>query len=232
MSHIYTIRPGDSLVNIAYENGLLVEALWIHADNAALRAKRPDRNILMPGDKVAIFDRQVMHVAAATGQRHRFRLKDVPHNFSIQLFDNTVARRHQAYKLMVRGDGFTASRDGVTDGQGVLTARIPPRSVTARLSIDNGESTPLELDILFGSLDPVEELSGVQKRLANLGYNCPVDGVMGAVTRQAIEAFQRRFSLPLTGKADSPTQERLRQMNEEISSFPPAANSAPAENPG
>lgn len=221
MPRMYSIQAGDNLANIAYENGLLVETLWMHPDNEALRSKRPDKAILMPGDLLAIPDKEISTVEGVTGKRHRFRLKDVPHLFSIQLFDNEAPRRLQAYKLTVRGPGFSAKRDGTTDDLGVVTAYIPPRSVQGRLSIDDGQSTPLELDIKFGTLDPVEELSGVQKRLANLGFHCPTDGQPSEASNRAIEAFQRRFSLAPTGEIDAATRRRLRDMNEEISAFPP-----------
>jgi N-acetylmuramoyl-L-alanine amidase len=231
MSRSYVIRPGDSLANIAYENGLLVETLWLHPDNAALRERRPDRNILMPGDVLAIPAKRVGRIEAATGQRHRFRLKDVPHQFRLQLFDNEIPRRRQAYKLTVRGAGFTAQRDGTTDERGVLSTYIPPRARDARLSIDATQGSPLELDILFGSLDPVEELSGVQKRLANLGFACPVDGRMSGQTRHALESFQQRFALAVTGEADEATRQRLRDMNEGVSKFPPPVNNDGAARP-
>lgn len=221
MTRSYSIQAGDSLANIAYENGLLAEPLWLHPDNAALRAKRPDMNILMPGDVLAIPDKRINTVEIATGQRHRFRLKDVPHVFKIQLFDNEIPRRNQAYKLTVRGVDFSVKRDGTTDNDGVLTAYVPPRALKGRLSINDRNSTPLELDILFGSLDPVEELSGVQKRLVNLGFACPVDGQPSDETRLAIEAFQRRFSLAVSGIVDTATRKRLSEMNEEVSVFPP-----------
>lgn len=220
MSRSYVIRAGDSLANIAYESGLLVETLWMHPDNALLRERRPDRNILMPGDVLAIPEKRVAHVDAATGQRHRFRLKDVPHQFRLQLFDNEIPRMRQAYKLTVRGAGFTAQRDGTTDERGVLSTYIPPRARNARLSIDATQGSPLELDILFGSLDPVEELSGVQKRLANLGYDCPVDGRMSERMRRALASFQHRFDLTVTGEVDEATRRQLRDMNEDVSKFP------------
>ncbi|MBI3776578.1 MAG: hypothetical protein HY273_13725 [Gammaproteobacteria bacterium] len=82
----HIIRPGDSLANIAYENGLLAQTVWDSPDNQALRDKRPDMNILMPGDVLVIPDKRLRKSAIATGQRHRFRLKDVPHMFRLQLF--------------------------------------------------------------------------------------------------------------------------------------------------
>jgi peptidoglycan hydrolase-like protein with peptidoglycan-binding domain len=75
--------------------------------------------------------------------------------------------------------------------------------------------------IRFGGLDPESELIGVQKRLNNLGYYCgDPDGTMNDSTREALRAFQLRFSLPQTGVADDATKELLRQNNDEVSRFP------------
>jgi peptidoglycan hydrolase-like protein with peptidoglycan-binding domain len=95
--------------------------------------------------------------------------------------------------------------------------------IAGRLSIDEldeQDQSALELDILFGSLDPIEELSGVQKRLVNLGFDCPVDGEVSDETTAAIEAFQRLFSLPVTGAVDNATRQKLTAMNESVSKYP------------
>lgn len=220
MPHSHTIRAGDSLANIAFDNGLLIETVWDHPDNAALRARRPNMNILMPGDVVVIPDRRDKEVPAATEQRHRFRLKGIPHVFRLQLFDDDEPRANQSYKLTVRGKRGTTELSGTTDADGLLTAYIPPGAIEGRLVVDEDGDEPLAVDILLGSLDPIEELSGVQKRLANLGFDCPVDGVVSAETTAALRAFQARFGLPLTGEADGATRDKLRSMNEEVSEFP------------
>jgi N-acetylmuramoyl-L-alanine amidase len=218
---LHTIRPGDCLANIAYEHGLLVETVWDHPDNAGLRERRPDMNILMPGDVVRIPERRDRAVVATTDRRHRYRLKGVPHVFRLQLFDDELVRDRQPYRLSVRGRSGTVALAGVTDDDGVLTAYIAPGTIDARLSIDETERYPaLELDILFGSLDPVEEWTGIQKRLANLGFACPVDGQPSGETTQALEAFQHRFGLPMTGEADAATRALLTQMNEQVNAFP------------
>ncbi|MBL8589243.1 MAG: peptidoglycan-binding protein [Methylobacteriaceae bacterium] len=48
-----------------------------------------------------------------------------------------------------------------------------------------------------------------QKALARLGYDIKPDGVMGAATRQAIERFERRNNLPVTGEISPRTLRKL-----------------------
>ena len=71
MPRTHIIRPGDSLANIAFDAGLLVEMIWDHPDNAALCAKRSDMNMLAPGDPLVIPDKRRQDLPADTEQRHR-----------------------------------------------------------------------------------------------------------------------------------------------------------------
>lgn len=65
-------------------------------------------------------------------------------------------------------------------------------------------------------LDPITEPSGVQARLANLGYGVgPIDGIIGPHTRDAIARFQTdQKDLTVTGKPDDPTVQRLQSVYE------------------
>jgi hypothetical protein len=221
MPRRHVVREGESFVNIAYDAGFLPDALWQHADNEALRRKRPDRNILMPGDELAIPDKEERDARGETGKTHRFRRKGVPHVFRLQVFHDEVPRAKEPYTLTVSGPGFEKKLTGTTDADGVLTAHIPP-GATSGLVVVGGERDAQEIEVLFGSLDPVEELIGVQKRLSNLGFPCPVDGEPGSATTRALEAFQRRVGLRVTGEADDATRRKLTAQHEDVSAFPPA----------
>jgi len=51
-----------------------------------------------------------------------------------------------------------------------------------------------------------ENIMKAQEVLKSEGlYAGPVDGVLGPVTRSAIETYQRRHNLPVTGRIDEPT---------------------------
>lgn len=223
MPQRHTIRAGDSLANIAWDNGLLVETIWDHPDNAPLKQQRANPNILMPGDVVTIPDKRDKEAPAPTEKRHRYRMKGIPHVFRIQLFDDDEPRASQPYKLTIRGKGYTKETSGTTDADGVFKALLPPGALEGRLVIDEDEDNDVReliLDILFGSLDPVEELTGVQKRLVNLGFDCPVDGEMSDELTLALQEFQRRFDLPVTGEADDATRDKLASLNDRETTHP------------
>lgn len=71
---------------------------------------------------------------------------------------------------------------------------------------------------LFGARGAdVEEL---QQELTEMGYRVPATGYYGSVTRRAVAAFQARAGLPITGKADGPTIQAIREQIAEMEALP------------
>jgi hypothetical protein len=202
----YDVQPGDCLESIAYEHGFFWETLWNHPDNASLKQSRQAPNILLAGDQVAVPPLRPKNEAGATETRHRFKRKGVPSKLEMVLKDKDKPRAGVPYVLEVEGQSFS----GQTDAQGVLRQRIPPDARTGRLIVgrDRREIYPLQL----GQLDPVSEISGVQARLANLGfYAGAVDGQMNPATAQALKAFQAKHNLPVNGQLNEATGQQLKQ---------------------
>jgi hypothetical protein len=76
---------------------------------------------------------------------------------------------------------------------------------TARLRVwlmDDPDLPPsIDRELAIGHLDPVDTISGVQARLAHLGYRCPRSGTLTPEdpfdpTLSAIQAFRASQSLP------------------------------------
>lgn len=202
MSTRYVVRQGDTLAKIAFEHGFFAEDLWDRPENRELKEKRGDMNVLFPGDVVVIPEKEAKSIPVPTGQVHRFRRKGVPALLRLQVLDDDVPLANQPYTLVVDG----LERKGVTDDQGVLRQYVSPQAREGRLQV--GEDH--EWTLSFGHMDPVETLSGVQKRLQNLGYDPgPTDGQPSLRTREALEAFQRNFQLTPTGEMDEPTRAKL-----------------------
>ncbi len=71
-----------------------------------------------------------------------------------------------------------------------------------------------EYNLKFGEMDPLTEISGVQGRLNNLGFPCgPIDGILGLRTCQALKRFQSREDLPITGRPDDATLQKLKEVH-------------------
>ena len=69
----------------------------------------------------------------------------------------------------------------------------------------------MQYHLLLGHLDPVEELTGIQKRLNNLGHNSgPEDGIMGSWTEAATRRFQKQVGITVDGVPGEETQAKLK----------------------
>lgn len=99
--------------------------------------------------------------------------------------------------------------EGSTDGDGWLEEWIPPNSERGFLRVGEHPHQH-EFNIVLGTLDPVDALSGVQQRLNNLGFESgKEDGIMGPITRGALLRFQVREELDKSREPDKATRQRL-----------------------
>jgi hypothetical protein len=210
----HEVEEGESVISLSEEYGFFAHTIWDDPDNAELKKKRNDMNILMPGDIVAIRDLRLKEVEKPTAKQHVFRRKGVPALYRLQLFDIERPRANQKYRLTVDGTLY----EGRTDEHGVLQEHLPTNSKEGELLIgpDN-----YRLVIRFGYLDPINEISGAQKRLNNLGYNCgEANGDLNEATKAALAGFQRRFELELTGQLDQKTLDKLEEIHDRTKEFP------------
>jgi hypothetical protein len=129
-------------------------------------------------------------------------------------------RLRRADGSAVAGAPVTFSLDSAptatsTDADGCVATPIHPTSLTAEFAIDDGEPST----VFIGGLDPLEESSGWQARLVNLGY---LEDVLPDLPesearseddlhelRAAIEEFQCDHELPKTGEMDAATRAKL-----------------------
>jgi N-acetylmuramoyl-L-alanine amidase len=200
----YKVKQGDCLSNIAHRYGLFWEKVWNHPKNSKLQEKRKDPNILHPGDVVFIPDKEKKEESGASEQKHRFRKKGVPEKLRIRFMAGNEPIANENYILDIDGE----VKSGTTDGEGNLEESIPPNAKRAKLWL--GEEKQ-EYEINLGYLDPIDELSGVQARLNNLGFNCgKVDGIKGPKTTAALKRFQKKHSLKETGEIDEQTRNALK----------------------
>jgi hypothetical protein len=219
MPQDYEVESGDCMSSIAFANGFFWKTLWNDGSNAALKAKRKNPNVLMPGDIVHIPDLTIKQVPGATEARHKFLLKGVPEVFKLRLLDNDrKPRANLDYIIVIEGN----SRRGKTDASGRIVESIPPNARTGQLIIppsppQSGQPRPRKpkkhvINLQLGSLNPISEVSGLKARLANLGYyRGPIDENLDPDTQRAISAFQAKQGLPVTGVADNATQAQLQK---------------------
>lgn len=211
MTSVHRVRQGDTLFSIAHAAGFRSwETIWSHAANAELRAKRSSPSLLFPGDEVHIPDKEMKPFACATRHLHTFRLRAATQRFEQDLRDEQDRPLASIrYELDVDG----AKYPGRTDGDGHLVHEIPADAKRGKLDAwlrEGAEELVLSWTLDFGHLDPLEETSGVQGRLANLGYDPgAADGQLSDATIAALQDFQSDHGLPITGELDDATRAKI-----------------------
>jgi N-acetylmuramoyl-L-alanine amidase len=118
------------------------------------------------------------------------------------------------YQLKIGSQTYT----GTTGGDGKIEQDIPVEATSGELAVFPSGGTQNAIGIFsleIGHLDPVEEATGVQARLNNLGFDCgAVDGIIGPMTQEALRAFQKKYGLSETGNADTATRNKLRELHD------------------
>lgn len=201
----HTVMQGECIGSIACNHGFFWQTVWNDPANAALKQKRKDPNVLMPGDTVAIPELRGKVEQLPLNKRHTFKLKGVPAKFYLRLLEAGKPRANEPYTLEIDGLHFK----GTTNASGEINVYIPPGAQSGLLVVGTGDSRS-EYSLQLGLLDPADELSGAQARLENLGFHPGEnDGKLSPETIQALRAFQASHGLPVTGQLDAATQKKL-----------------------
>ncbi len=203
----YLVQQGECISSIAYSKGHFWETIWNDPANATLKRVRKDQHVILPDDRVHIPPIRIKWEDGQTEHRHRFRRRGIPERFHIQLLDfDEQPLPNLEYRLVINNK----SRNGFTNGKGEIIVSIPPDAKEGTLIIDSIQTT---IQLSFGALDPVIELSGIQARLNNLGYKPGAeDGKWSQSTDSAIRHFQDRQGLKVTGEIDDNTLSKLKEV--------------------
>ena len=214
----YEIQQGDCLSSIAKAYGFAdYQTIYQRPENADFRQKRPNPNIVCPGDVLFIPDLETKDVSKGTDQRHSFKRKQPPVKLRLCLKDDL----HEPYKvtkyhLRVGSDEW----DGNTDGAGMVEQEIPADATEGEITIyPGGGGTPdggYAFTLQLGDLDPVDEVTGVDARLINLGFGpADVEDSLSDEDRaEALKAFQDKFGLDVTGELTDATKSKLREVHD------------------
>jgi N-acetylmuramoyl-L-alanine amidase len=223
----HTVKQGEWLSKIAAQYGIADwKVIWSHPNNANL-TKRRDPNILFPGDLVFVPATKAKEAVGSTNKRHRFVLKRYNDFFELTLrYPDATPIKDQQYVLNITDPPLK----GVTDGNGHFKhEHLNPAKLHSGLlelpdlnlsfQIDLGVLNPAEKKSLSDNAEYDDGLSGIQMRLANLGYDPGSldgrleNGQVPQVTCQAIALFQaNEMQLPLdkiTGELDDDTRKAI-----------------------
>ena len=207
---IKVVKDGDSAESLAVTHGLFWETVWFHPDNAELRQLRQDQNVLMAGDEIFIPERVPKTENGDADAVHTFERKGVPSELNVQFQDLRGEPYADApYSLLINGEII----EGALDGDGRLIMPLAPE--VRRIHVEVGEEGELvDADLYVGHLDPIDELSGVQARLMNLGfYAVGVDGQASEALNDAIAEFRVAQGLDEAAEED-PEQDTVSEEGE------------------
>jgi len=189
---------GEYLGKLAFELGFDAAKVWNDPQNADLRGKR-DPNVLCPGDVLYVPDARPAWLSFSAGTTNRFRGR-VP-TVDVTLTFNVWDRAMAGEPCIVEGLG--APRELSTDGEGRLKVAVPVTVAELFVKFPKRGTTH---HVLVGHMDPIDQPSGVAKRLAHLDYRRRSDGEDLA---PAIRRFQAAQGLPVTGVLDDATKKAL-----------------------
>lgn len=211
MPTVHVVQENEDLVAIALKHGFR-DHLTIYQDdsNAALRALRPNPDILFPGDRVNIPDRETKSEPARTGTRHRFFVRAMPsRRLRLRLVDpfgRPLAGK--PFNLVI--DQRLLLTGSPADADGCIDVKIPRDAREGTISVEG-----FSWRFTLGALNPIKKtndsgVSGAQGRLLNLGYDVgKPDGILGPRTAAALRRFQKDRGLPVTGDLDRATENAL-----------------------
>ena len=213
MGKVHIVQQGECLTRIAARYGFTDwHTLYNHPDNARLKAKRPNPNVLFPGDRIRIPDQRKKEEQLPTGDLHRF-VVHAPRKFLRIVFKHPDGEPYsdEDYTLAFSGN---RAKQGKTNGDGLLHEPVALLETSATLTIA-GRTLALQLGHLNPNGDVVaEDLTGIQSRLHNLGYAAgPADGTYGRNTRAALALLQTEEELDVHGFPDDATLARLEALH-------------------
>ena len=195
----HTVAAGDTLLALAAKNGLdSWEDIANAPENASIKETLTDPGIVKTGISLFIPNKVMKQQPSAVDAKHPFTVKRPKAwlRLAMKNADGTALAGCK-YELTVAGTttAGTIAADGIIE-QGVA---IDTKSGALKVWITETEFE--QWDLKIGWIDPISETTGVQERLANLGF--------GEDLAAAVKAFQERVGLDVTGTVDDALRDKL-----------------------
>src|SRR6478752_10449956 len=205
MASNHELRSGECINTLAHDYKVPWEKIWNHPNNAELKQKRKDPNVLKAGDTIFIPDKEQKTVSVATGKAHKFVVKGSKTHLRLRIVIDegpppepppappppSADRRNVSGEDPDPPKGKREDKPrpgiayvlelgdrvikGTTDGDGYVNCEIPANAQKGKLVIQPGTPHETEIELNLGHLDPIDEVSGVKQRLRNLCFDCGDD---------------------------------------------------------
>src|SRR5690349_10972929 len=166
----YTAKQGDTLIGLAASNGLKDADVILNAsENSSLKESRKDPGILKPGDSVFIPSRELLQHPSAVDAKHTFKVTRPKAWIRLALKDAAgKALANLKYQLTIEGKQTNTT----LPADGVIEQAVPADARSGRLTVWLDANTTEIWDLYLGYMDPLDEITGIQARLNNLGFDC------------------------------------------------------------
>ena len=216
MASVHTVAQGETLIRIAKQyNYNDPDLIYNHESNAEFRELRPDPNIIFPGDQINIPDKEKLVRGGFTGYTHVFKVKKPPVEVFRMQITNKAGEPWAGKRILLNIGGETI--DAPIGDDGMIEVELTGGDESGgnlEVYMDPNSEEPTHVyEIQMGSLDPVEELSGVQARCNLLGFECGVaDGINGSNTERGVKEFQAAHGLDVDGIAGPMTKAKLKDV--------------------
>ncbi|MBL8743201.1 MAG: peptidoglycan-binding protein [Myxococcales bacterium] len=207
----YVIRQGDYITKLGHTLGFDALTVWNDPKNAGLRERRPDPDMLHPGDLLWIPDapdHRRLSVKAGATNRYAAHIPKKAIDLKIQIGGEALPK--EPYMILGLGPEPV---EGETDERGHLVTKVDVSVREIEVILTRKERT---LRLRIGDLDPVDTLAGLRKRLLHLGYYQPTkvgieneDATDGDALVSALKSFQAHEKLTVSGKLDEDTRKAL-----------------------
>jgi hypothetical protein len=206
---VHIVARNETLMRIAAKYGFLdYRTIYDHPDNAALKSRRPNPQVLKQGDEVFIPEPKRNKVFyCETGKKHEFVIPVPTHELRIYALNGGKPVSCQSYILEIDGKKLP----GRTKNDGLVKKTVPAR---ARNAVLRFPACGLTWTLKIGALDPLRDQEGIQQRLANLGFWREGGETPGATFRTNLLQFQRSHELELTGEPDPATIAKLKEVHD------------------
>lgn len=212
----YTVVSGDCLSAIAKRFGYQdYKTIYNHPDNSSFKQKRPNPNLIYPGDVIVIPDKEQKTAKVSVGSSATFTIKRQKQVLRLRMVNGNSEMSNMPYSLYIKGSGNTPDLvvDGKnTDGEGVLTEEIPTEYLeagTAELVVEG-----MHFTIMLGGLDPIERVSGIKQRLENLGFSVSSGNQLDDVDVSSIVLFKKLYGLEVDTDTDEDFRKKLCEVHD------------------
>ncbi|HEV2392508.1 MAG TPA: LysM peptidoglycan-binding domain-containing protein [Verrucomicrobiae bacterium] len=207
MGAYHTVVQGEYLSKIARAYGFAdYKTIWDAPENQDLKDKRKNPNVLFPGDKVFIPDKEKREESAATEKQHLFETGAQELVLRVKLLnlsEKPIERILEATTAVGPSD--------VSPQKDLYEIEITEEDETVELKAK--DSPALDLALVVGGLDPVKEVPGQQDRFNNLGYFAGFSKTPNPDQfRWAVEEFQcdhKADGLKVTGICDEEKTQKV-----------------------